>query len=545
MSNSNDRNPGRRDVMRLAASGAAALAGAAGIALPSRPVKAAGVTLPAFVPFKGPVPDLPGDSSGVPNGYTSFPKQLVKSVRSPPSRGGEVNALVQTVTQAPTAMDQNPAWQEINKQIGATMKLNISPQADYPAKFATVMAGGDLPDLVFIPPRTGGYYPPLAPQFLQLGAADLTPYLSGDAAREFPNLANISTRSWSSSVFAGTIRGVPISRATMGGVLYIRQDFVDKYGVTPPKSADDFKRFCKELTRPQDGVWALGNDPLGFNYRFFNQCFGGPNNWRLGSDGKLVKDIETEECKAAVSYIRELWNMGVWHPDMLPSQEAADTGVLAGKFAMRRAAWSNYVNLWNRANGSGSGAKIRTVPLWNHDGGKPIHHFDPGNFGFTAVKKGSPERVKELLRVLDFLTAPVGSEEHVLLNYGVKGVDFDYDAGGNPVLTQKGRADMSVPFYYIGVTPYTMLNPADPEFVKVAHADARALIPFGVSDPTIPVFSNTDAAKGGILLNGIYDRVIAIVTGRKPFSDYDQMVADWRSGGGNQIRDEYEKALAG
>ena len=34
------------------------------------------------------------------------------------------------------------------------------------------------------------------PQFLKAVAADLTPYLSGDAVRDYPNLANLPTSTW-------------------------------------------------------------------------------------------------------------------------------------------------------------------------------------------------------------------------------------------------------------------------------------------------------------------------------------------------------------
>jgi hypothetical protein len=35
----------------------------------------------------------------------------------------------------------------------------------------------------------------------------------------------------------------------------------------------------------------------------------------------------------------------------------------------------------------------------------------------------------------------------------------------------------------------------------------------------------------------------AIVGGRRPFSDYDPLVKDWRTNGGDQIRSEYESAF--
>jgi hypothetical protein len=33
------------------------------------------------------------------------------------------------------------------------------------------------------------------------------------------------------------------------------------------------------------------------------------------------------------------------------------------------------------------------------------------------------------------------------------------------------------------------------------------------------------------------------VAGRRPTADFDQLVTDWRNGGGDQIRHEYEQAL--
>jgi putative aldouronate transport system substrate-binding protein len=36
-----------------------------------------------------------------------------------------------------------------------------------------------------------------------------------------------------------------------------------------------------------------------------------------------------------------------------------------------------------------------------------------------------------------------------------------------------------------------------------------------------------------------------IVTGRRPIGDLSQLVADWRSKGGDKMRAEFEQALAG
>ena len=36
-----------------------------------------------------------------------------------------------------------------------------------------------------------------------------------------------------------------------------------------------------------------------------------------------------------------------------------------------------------------------------------------------------------------------------------------------------------------------------------------------------------------------------IAAGRKSMSDLDQLVKDWKAQGGDKIRDEYQKAIAG
>ena len=56
------------------------------------------------------------------------------------------------------------------------------------------------------------------PQFLQASCADLTPYLAGDAVKDYPNLAAYPTNSWKPMVFNGAIYAVPNVRAPINYV---------------------------------------------------------------------------------------------------------------------------------------------------------------------------------------------------------------------------------------------------------------------------------------------------------------------------------------
>ena len=199
---------------------------------------AAGLQLPTYVPFQGAVPDLPGTAAGIDPGYTTFPKNLVKSVTDTPGLGGDVNVMTRILVAIPPAVDQNPAWQAVNKQLGATVKMTMVPNVEYPTKFATTVAGGDLPDILHIPsqlPFQG------LPQFLQSACADLSPYLSGDAIKDYPNLANIPTIAWKQTIYGGGIYGVAIPRPFVQSIWYVNQDRLDALGSGPPKNADDFE----------------------------------------------------------------------------------------------------------------------------------------------------------------------------------------------------------------------------------------------------------------------------------------------------------------
>jgi putative aldouronate transport system substrate-binding protein len=142
------------------------------------------VSLPTYVPPNAPPPDIPGTGM-VPPGYSAYPKQITRSVADRPAKGGDITVVTQTLGVVPPTPDSNPIWAELNKRIGANLNITITPFADYGTKLPTILAGNDLPDLLFLP--RGQRVPGFA-QFLDSQAADLTPYLSGDAVKDYPNL---------------------------------------------------------------------------------------------------------------------------------------------------------------------------------------------------------------------------------------------------------------------------------------------------------------------------------------------------------------------
>ena len=109
-----------------------------------------------------------------------------------------------------------------------TASVNMVAPTDYLTRFNTTIAGGSLPDLMFL-----GVIPNAA-EFLQSQCADLTPYLSGDAIKEFPNLANFSAYTWRSGIVEGRIYAIPSARPPIGSVAMYHPDLFEAAGMPIP-----------------------------------------------------------------------------------------------------------------------------------------------------------------------------------------------------------------------------------------------------------------------------------------------------------------------
>ena len=176
-----------------------------------------------------------------------------------------------------------------------------------------------------------------------------------------------------------------------------------------------------------------------------------PNNWKLDSGGKLIKDFETEEFKAAVGFARDLWQAGLWHPNTPTYGGTYNNDFMAGRFAVARA---------SGASTSSSGtSRRRADPNAQHLPDAPVRARRrqavlPG--GLRQLR-GHVHQAAGLARaasrcccaIANHFAAPFGTEEWLLNYFGVKDTDFTFNADGAPVLTEQGRAELTAAWRYV------------------------------------------------------------------------------------------------
>ncbi len=500
------------------------------------------VKLPAYVPFTKITPDLPANAKGLSAGYLAYPEELIQSVPKAPGDGSKVTLLTEIWTQPPLPKGSNEHWQKINKELGVDLSAILGTDPGYEEKFSATVAGGDLPDLMWIPPNQGIQH---IAQLLESKCADITEYVSGDAVKDYPNLAAMTPAHWKTAVVNGKIWGAPSPYPAFGQVYAGNPKVWEKAGGLSASSPDEFLAKCKEVTGGK--VWAL--EPIYVNaVSVMSQCFGTPNKWRQNKDGSLTFWQETDEYLAALDFVLKLKQAGVFYPGDPKMADAylkmAQGSIGATVFANPSGARANL-----RTNDPSLAAEI-LIPF-AAGGRRPNHHYHLGTIGYTAIKKGSEKRVRMLLGVLNYLAAPFGSKERELLEFGTEGADFTYDEQGFPQRTKKGK--QQVEGFYSGLAtattaPFALLPSAfpgthGPEDVKAIYAVEQKLIETAIANPTVGHYSDAYTEHYGRMSTEATDLVNDIVSGRKKIGEWKPFWTEWRSKGLDQMAREFQKSI--
>ncbi|MEF9906681.1 extracellular solute-binding protein [Streptomyces sp. P9-A2] len=498
--------------------------------------------LPAYVAGNVVTPDIPS-KNGSAVGFTgkldlaglktSVPKKLGKgnevSVMSPfwgsPPKGG------------------NAYYKAMNDLIGVDVVWQNQDGNTYDQKLGAVLASSDVPDVVVVPGwnMTGKIPSAIIGKF-----ADLGPYLSGDAVKDYPNLAAIPTDAWRRSIFGGKLRGLPMPSSYVTGIVPLyRQDIFEKEGYEVPRSCDEFMALAKDATNAKAKRWAC----LDMKWTAFN-AFGvlSGEEKSLGwnqADGKLLYRIETDEYLEALEWTRKLFAAGVVHPDAeLGKSNATDPGpkFAAGEFLIYNQDSSQW---WSRTAEQATQNpefKIWGMDVFGHDGGDPtLWAKNPAGIFAFVNKKASEAVIRDVLAVANVTAAPYGTKEYMLTNYGVEGTHYTVK-DGVPTKNDQGNIDVMNAYVMVASPAATIAHPDFPEVAKGqvewqqrmgAFTRKSAFYGMQITEPTR--YTN--------LSNDFEQLEDDVIRGRKKIGDVQQAVSDWKSKGGDELRDWYRKIL--
>ncbi|MGW5653497.1 extracellular solute-binding protein [Streptomyces humi] len=497
--------------------------------------------LPSYVANNVVTPDIPskyGSSIGFTGKLdlatlkTSVPKKLGK--------GGKVTIMAPFWGSPPK--QDNAYYTAMNSMIGVDVEWQNQDGNTYDQKLGAVLASSDVPDVVVVPNWNMGGKIPTA---IISKFADLGPYLSGDKVKDYPNLAAIPTDAWRRCIFGGKLRGLPMPASYVTNIVpFYRKDIFDKKGYEVPRSADEFLALAKEITNAKAKRWAC-MDMKWTAWQMFSVLSGSekPLGWNL-VDGKLVNRIETQEYLEALEWTRKLFAAGVVHPDSMLGKNAPDAGpkFAAGEFLI----YPNDISQWWSRTAEQATQnpdyKIWGMDVYAHDGGNPqVWAEQPAGIFAFVNKKASESVIHDVLAVANTTAAPYGTKEYMATNYGVEGTHYTVK-NGVPTKTTQGNNEV-INAYVMVASPASTI--AHPDYPEVAKAQVEWQQRMGSFTKKSSFFGQmiTEPSRYTNLMNDFEQLEDDITRGRKKISDMQQAVSDWKSKGGDKLRDWYQKLL--
>lgn len=499
--------------------------------------------LAAALPNHYPLADAPAaaypskaGSSGAATdpGYTAYPANLVKTVNGKPGSGGTYSATVQTWDPIPAAGNQY--YKAVNEALGATFNLEPASATTYATTIPPLIAAGKLPDWLAVPGWMASSFN--VSELVNTRFADLTPYLSGDKIRDYPNLAAIPTGGWASGVWNNKLYGIPsyTSGMPLAGALFYRADKLSALGITPEvKTADNLYSLGKEVNNPKGAVYAFEN-----LFVYLQQVYGVPaGGFYVDSAGKLASSFEHPAYTECLAWCHKAAVNGLVHPDALNGISASPSRFQSGRVLIE----GNGLGAWGGGDSSNGQAadpayQRQAFPLFSADGSTPTVGLGSASSWMSYLNKDlSPAQIKECLRIANYFAAPYGSYEYTLIAYGVEGVDWTW-VDGAPKYTTQGKNTAADQVYGFCAAPQNMnSNPGFNAVTKaiaewcydtVEHCYKSVFVNMNIDLPS--KFSATSAAAQ------LTDQYTEITSGKAPVSSWADALKTWKgSGGGDKM----------
>lgn len=182
------------------------------------------------------------------------------------------------------------------------------------------------------------------------------------------------------------------------------------------------------------------------------------------------------------------------------------------------------------------------MDFFAHDGGAPvIYEAAPSNIWCFVNKNADKKTIEDILALANYTAAPYGTKEQRLKAYGIEGTHHTLK-DGVLVKTEQGNNQVFATYEYVASPAPFRAYPDHPDVVKGviewqqrqgAHLKKPLFHGMQIQEPTR--FTELNAQ--------FEDLEKDIVRGRKKVGDMQQQVSDWKTRGGDKLRDWYKKLL--
>lgn len=224
----------------------------------------------------------------------------------------------------------------IEERFNVELKPLFYETTKYEEKRAMLLAGGEIPDLIYEMDPMQVINDAYQDFIVELPYETIKEY----APEYFEYITDYAPASWIYSRYDDKNWGLPNANNAhmVSSVTYWRNDWLKKFGLEVPKTLDEVHTaLYKFANEDPDGNGK--NDTYGFstgstNAGFFTSIFGAygclPFNWQE-VDGEIVYGGVTDACKEALATLATWYKEGIIHPEFYIKEVDMATGQVGAK----------------------------------------------------------------------------------------------------------------------------------------------------------------------------------------------------------------------
>lgn len=414
-----------------------------------------------------------------------------------------------------------------DENLNVEFKLVEVPQGNYAEKLNLLLLGGDIPDLIYF---QGGDQQIAQQDLLE----DLNPYIK--KSKYIKNiiqpynetrLKNYPYLLWIKPLDQKT----PVIRKDWFDQMTTSKDLMDN------PTSDNYYKFLKELvTSPPGGVKKPANaitvaGDIAELDSTFKMAFGINQTWLKKDDGTYEYAKVSSQEKELLTFYNKLYKEGILDPQFLTKQwDTKEKAFYDGETAVISGTNGKVIDLYNGKMTQVNGKQAELVVL-------PAAKGKYQGFGATDVTKesrgyaiSSQSKNKEVVfKVLDYLASPKGqmldrlgfeNEEYKVVNGKIELTDKYY----NEWFARYWEQSNYQPEMPLSTPLLSAPAMKSQEMVENSYSKDNSFI---IPEKFIP---NWDAME-----NLYKEYSTDFITGKRPLSDFDQYVEEWKKAGGDEV----------
>ncbi|WP_416151166.1 extracellular solute-binding protein [Salipaludibacillus sp. HK11] len=435
--------------------------------------------------------------------------------------------------------------EKMEETFNVELDIQWVPDGNYEERLNTAFATGTLPMVVPMgfdmynqfkdPIRAGEFW-------------EIEPYLD-----EFENLSKLKPEILDNTRVDGKLyalyQGRPLSRQ---GVIY-RKDWADNLGIDTPTNTEEVMEMARAFSE-DDPNESGSDDTIGLSdrsdlvygaFKTISSWFGTPNWWGE-QDGELLPEFMFDEYIESMDFMKELHSNGYMNQDFpVTSKDDQQAAFKNGSSGMYIGSMADVLGLHSDAVQLNPDLEYDVFNYVEGPHGEYNVWSIPGYGSVVLFPKAAYEDEDELRQVLGFYDQLMTPEGANLLVWGEEGTHYEIEGDGvNWIEDNMNLVDTQIrPFLSLEIGEPETNNRYEMSSTYETKVKADELVidnnDYLVHDPTITLDSETFILHGDRLQQMINDATHQYILGQIDLDEFNEIVENWKSEGGEAIIEEY------